>query len=80
LLSVYNFGQRIKRAERLGGIPMDQTINPTLAFLLYFPGGILIVPTLVHYWYVTKHQNAAVLAADASRLVADQPEFATVAA
>jgi hypothetical protein len=80
LLSVYNFGQRIKRAERLGGIPMDQTINPTLAFLLYFPGGILIVPTLIHYWYVTKHQNAAVLAADALRLVADQPEFANVAA
>jgi hypothetical protein len=63
LISVYNFGQRIKRAQRLCGIPMDETINPVTAFLLLFPGGLLIVPTFIHYWYITKHQNAAVLAA-----------------
>lgn len=38
-------------------------INPVLAFLLYFPGGILIIPTFIHYWYVTEHQNAALRAA-----------------
>jgi hypothetical protein len=63
LISVYNFGQRIKRAQRLCGIEMDKTINPVTAFLLLFPGGLLIIPAFIHYWYVTKHQNAAVLAA-----------------
>lgn len=38
-------------------------INPVAAFLLAFPGGILIIPTFIHYWYVTRHQNRAVLAA-----------------
>lgn len=28
-----------------------------------FPFGILVVPSLVHYWYVTKHQDRAVRAA-----------------
>jgi hypothetical protein len=63
LLSVYNYGQRIKRAQRLVGTRADQQINPTLAFLLVFPFGFLVIPTLVHYWYVTKHQNEAVRAA-----------------
>lgn len=63
LLSVYNYGQRIKRAQRLTGIPSNSQINPVLAFLLVFPFGILIIPTLLHYWYVTKHQNRAVRAA-----------------
>lgn len=63
LISVYNFGARIKRAQRLVGIAAEETINPVLAFLLYFPGGILIIPVFFHYWYVTKHQNAAVKAA-----------------
>lgn len=63
LLSVYNYGQRIKRAQRLVGIERERTINPVTAFLLLFPGGILVVPTFIHYWYVTKHQNAAVRAA-----------------
>ncbi|MGA9875574.1 MAG: DUF4234 domain-containing protein [Solirubrobacteraceae bacterium] len=63
LLSVYNYGQRIKRAQRLVDIDRNEQINPTLAFLLYFPGGILIVPALIHYWYVTKHQNMALRAA-----------------
>jgi len=71
LISVYNFGQRIKRAERLGGIDMDNTINPVVAFLLLFPGGILIIPAFIHYWYVTKHQNAAVLAAGGVRQAGD---------
>jgi hypothetical protein len=58
-LSVYNYGQRIKRAQRLVGIPRPQQINPTTAFLLLFPGMLLIVPYFIHYWYVTKHQNMA---------------------
>lgn len=56
-LSVYNYGQRIKRAQRLVEIPREQQINPTTAFLLLFPGMLLIVPYFMHYWYVTKHQN-----------------------
>jgi hypothetical protein len=62
LLSVYNYGNRIKRAQRLNGLPRDQQINPTTAFLLFFPGMILVIPYFLHYWYVTKHQNAAVRA------------------
>jgi hypothetical protein len=63
LLSVYNYGQRIQRAQRLGKIPRERQINPTLAFLLFFPGSLLIVPYFFHFWYVTKHQNMAVRAA-----------------
>jgi uncharacterized protein DUF4234 len=63
LLSVYNYGQRIKRAQRLGGIPRAEQINPVTAFLLLFPGGILVIPYFLHFWYVTKHQNMAVRAA-----------------
>jgi hypothetical protein len=63
LLSVYNYGQRIKRAERLAGVPRADHINPIFAFLLLFPGGFLIIPLFVHYWYVTKHQNMALRAA-----------------
>lgn len=63
LLSVYNYGQRIKRAQRLSGIERGQQINPITAFLLLFPGAILIVPYFLHFWYVTKHQNAALRAA-----------------
>jgi hypothetical protein len=63
LLSVYNYGQRIKRAQRLGGIPRHDQINPTTAFLLFFPGAILVVPYFLHFWYVTKHQNMAMRAA-----------------
>jgi hypothetical protein len=62
LLSAYNYGNRIKRAQRLSGIPRDQQINPILAFLLLFPGMFLVIPYFVHYWYVTKHQNSAVRA------------------
>jgi Domain of unknown function (DUF4234) len=62
LLSVYNYGNRIKRAQRLTGIPRDQQINPTWAFLMLFPGMFLVIPYFVHYWYVTKHQNSAVRA------------------
>jgi hypothetical protein len=63
LLSVYNYGQRIKRAQRLGGIPRGDQINPVTSFLLFFPGALLIVPYFIHFWYVTKHQNMAVRAA-----------------
>jgi hypothetical protein len=63
LLSVYNYGQRIQRAQRLGGIDRSQQINPITAFLLMFPGMFLVVPYFIHFWYVTKHQNAAVRAA-----------------
>jgi len=62
-LSVYNYGRRIERAERLVGISAAERINPALAFLLLFPGGILVIPALAHYWYVTKHQDLAVRAA-----------------
>ncbi|MFL5816698.1 MAG: DUF4234 domain-containing protein [Conexibacter sp.] len=61
-LSVYNYGQRIKRAQRLTGVPREQQINPTAAFLLWFPGALLVVPYFIHYWYVTKHQNLALRA------------------
>ena len=61
-LSVYNYGQRIKRTQRLVGVPRYQQINPTTAFLLLFPGIFLIVPYFLHYWYVTKHQNMALRA------------------
>lgn len=63
LLSVYNYGQRIKRAQRLTGVEKQDQINPIVAFLLYFPGSLLIVPLFFHYWYVTKHQNMALRAA-----------------
>jgi hypothetical protein len=66
LISIYNYGKRIKRAEGLLGVPIEQRINPTLALLSLFPFGILIVPGIFHYWYVTKHQNIAVRAAAVS--------------
>jgi len=63
LISVYNYGARIQRAQGLVGVPQTERISPVLAFLLYFPGGLLIIPTFIHYWYVTKHQDVAVRAA-----------------
>jgi len=63
LLSVYNYGQRIRRAQRLTGIPKQDQIDPIVAFLLYFPGAVVIVPLFFHYWYVTKHQNRTMRAA-----------------
>jgi hypothetical protein len=63
LLSVYNYGQRIKRAQRLTDIPKQDQIDPTIAFLLYFPGALLIVPLFFHFSYVTKHQNRVLRAA-----------------
>jgi uncharacterized membrane protein YecN with MAPEG domain len=36
-----------------------------VAFLLYFPGAVVIVPMLFHYWCVTKHQNQAMRAVGA---------------
>ena len=63
LLSVYNYGQRIKRSQRLVAIPSHDQINPTTAFLLYFPGALLIVPLFFHFSYVTKHQNRVLRAA-----------------
>jgi len=41
LLSVYNYGQRIKRAQRLTGVPRGDQVNPITAFLLFFPGALL---------------------------------------
>src|SRR5689334_13513846 len=58
-LSYFNYGQRIRRAEATVDVPESERLNPTLAFLLLIPGGILIIPTFDHYWYVTKHQNIA---------------------
>lgn len=62
-LSVYNYGNRIQRAQRLNGIPRQDQINPVLAFVLFFPGYLLIVPVFFHYWYVIKNQNMAIRAA-----------------
>ena len=77
LLSIYNYGQRIKRAQRVLGVSAEDQINPTLAFLLVFPFGFLIVTSLIHYWYVTKHQNRAVQAAGAGEgVAAPAPAFA----
>lgn len=61
-LSLYNYGQRIKRAQRLGRVSQEQQINPTLAFLLFFPGIFLILPYFIYFWYVTEHQNRALRA------------------
>ncbi len=44
LLSVYNYGQRIKRAQGVAGVPSEDRINPVLAFLLVFPFGVLVIP------------------------------------
>jgi hypothetical protein len=63
LISVYNTAMRIRRAQRLCGIELERTIEPTLALLLLFPGGVLIIPAFMHYWYMTKHQNSVVRAA-----------------
>ena len=62
LISVYNFGQRIRRAQRLVGVQRERQLDPIVAFLLLVPGFVLIVPIFIHYWYVTKHQNAALRA------------------
>ena len=72
-LSYYNYGQRIRRAQASVGVPEHDRISPTLAFLLLVPGGLLVIPTLIHYWYVTKHQNMALRgAAERERLRAGQ--------
>ena len=63
IISIYNTAMRIKQAQRLCGIESTQTINPTLALLLIFPGGILVIPALIYYWYMTANQNAAIRAA-----------------
>lgn len=63
LLSVWNYGERIRRAQRLAGVPKEDQISPMTSFLLFFPGGLLLIPYLLHFWYVTKHQNAAIRAA-----------------
>ena len=62
LLSVYNYGQRIKRAQRLSGVPQHEQINPVVAFLLMCPGALLVIPYFLHFWYVQKHQNMALRA------------------
>jgi hypothetical protein len=63
LISVYNTGNRIRRAQLLSGIDRNRAINPVTAFLLLFPGGLLMIPVFFHYWYITKHQNSVVRAA-----------------
>jgi hypothetical protein len=62
LMSVYNYGQRIKHAQRILDLPESEQINPTVAFvsaLFCF----LVVPGLYYFAYVTKHQNQTVIAA-----------------
>jgi hypothetical protein len=78
VISIYNTACRIERAQQLCGIDAAQTINPMLALLLLFPGGLLVVPAFIHYWYVTHHHNAAIRAA--GRLpVARPPELVPAA-
>lgn len=72
-LSVYNYGKRIQRSQRLGEIESSKQINPTVAFLLFFPGVFLVVPYFLHFWYVTRHQNAAVRAAGGLPAFGDAP-------
>lgn len=80
-LSVFNYGKRIQRAQRLAGVDVSQQINPTLAFLLYFPGVFLFfIPLFIHYWYVTKHQNMAIRAAVGLPPAGDPVGVATPAA
>lgn len=62
LLSIYNYGNRIKRAQRLVNVPQSEQISVPVAFLTAL-FGVLVIPGLFHYWYVTKHQNRAVRAA-----------------
>jgi hypothetical protein len=63
LLSYYNYGVRIQRAERLCGVPQDRQINPTLVFLLIFPGSIIVIPVFIALWMQIDHQNQALRAA-----------------
>jgi hypothetical protein len=56
-ISTFNYGKRIERAQEVVGIPEDRRFRPVLGYLLYFPGGLLIIPMIVWYWYATKHQN-----------------------
>jgi oligopeptide/dipeptide ABC transporter ATP-binding protein len=63
MVSVHNFARRIQHAQRLLGIPRDEQINPRLASLLAFPLGLLVFPGAAHLQYVTRHQNAVILAA-----------------
>jgi hypothetical protein len=66
LVSIYRTGKRIKRAEQLGRV--SDSLHPLFSFLLVFPFGILIIPALYHYAYVTKHQNRALMAASGARV------------
>jgi Domain of unknown function (DUF4234) len=63
LVSVYKYTRRVKRAEDLAEIPSDRQVKPLVAFLLFFPGMLLLIPLVIHFWYVTKHQNMAIQAA-----------------
>ena len=67
LLSVYNYGGRVKRAQRMLGVPPSEQISVPVAFLTAV-FGFLVIPGLFHYWYVTKHQNRAVRSAGGVRL------------
>jgi hypothetical protein len=66
LISIYRTGKRIKHAERLVGV--KDCLHPTFSFLLVFPFGILIIPALYQFAYVTKHQNRALMAASGARV------------
>ncbi|MBV9819073.1 MAG: DUF4234 domain-containing protein [Solirubrobacterales bacterium] len=68
VLSLHGFTQRIARAEAVAGIPHQQRLNATGAFLLMFPFGFLIVTQLVFYYRITEHQNRILRAAGAPRL------------
>lgn len=74
-VSMGNYLERIRRAQELGGVAPERRVDVLAGFFLFFVGAFLILPLFVYYWYATKHQNAAVLAAGepAAALSANQP-------
>lgn len=65
-ISQYRFGKRLQRAQELVGIPDGERFRP-LAVLLLFPDNFLVLPPFFWYATVTRHQNAAIRAAEGMR-------------
>jgi len=59
IVSQYRFGRRIRRAEELVGIPQNERFG-RWAILLVFPGSILVIPYVMWFAKVTRHQSALV--------------------
>ena len=65
-ISLYRTNKRIKRGEKLGGV--SHTLPPMLTFILVFPLGILVIPSLIAYSMQIKHLNQALMAASGARV------------